>query len=220
MAYELPDLPYAYTALEPYIDAETMHLHHDKHHKAYVDKLNEAVKDYPKYQKYDPEVLVTHWKKLPRAIQEVVRNNAGGDVNHTMFWTIMKKNGGGKPSGEIAKQINKDFKTFDKFKKAFNEAGTKRFGSGWVWLIVQNGKLVITTTPNQDSPLTNGSYPIFGFDLWEHSFYLKYHNKKDEYFDALWNVLNWDEIEQRFTRAKAIDQRKPVKTETQKQYGA
>ena len=219
MVYKLPALPYAYDALEPYISEEIMKLHHDKHHKAYIDKLNEVLKDYKKYQNYSPEVLVTNWRKMPKAIQDAVRNQGGGDVNHTLFWTLMKKDGGGSPTGNIAKQINKDFGTFDKFKKKFNEAGTKRFGSGWVWLIFVKDKLEIVSMPNQDSPLTNGDYPILGNDLWEHSFYLQYYNEKDKYLEAWWHVVNWDTVNARFQKAKLIATRKPKKTTVQKQYG-
>lgn len=219
MAYKLPDLPYAYNALEPHISEEIMKLHHDKHHKAYVDKLNEALKDYPKYQNYSPEVLVTNWKKMPKAVQDAVRNQGGGDVNHTLFWNLMKKDGGGSPTGDIAKQINKDFSTFDKFKKKFNEAGTKRFGSGWVWLIFVKDKLEIVTLPNQDSPLTNGDVPILGNDVWEHAYYLQYENKRDDYLEAWWNVVNWDTANAQFHKAKLVSARKPSKTIVQKQYG-
>jgi len=219
MAYKLPELPYAYDALEPHISEEIMKLHHDKHHKAYVDKLNEALKDYPRYSGYAPEILVKNWKKMPKAVQDAVRNQGGGDVNHTLFWNLMKANGGGTPTGDIAKQITKDFGTFDKFKKKFNEAGTKRFGSGWVWLIYQKDKLEIVTLPNQDSPLTNGDVPILGNDVWEHAYYLQYENKRDEYLEAWWNVVNWDTINSQFHKAKLASARKPNKTVTQKQYG-
>jgi Fe-Mn family superoxide dismutase len=219
MAYKFPDLPYSYDALEPYIDEETMHLHHDKHHKSYIDKLNEALKDYPQYNKYDPEVLVTNWKKLPKAIQDSVRNQGGGVVHHSLFWTFMKKDGGGPPTGELAKQINKDFGSFDKFKKKFNEVGTKRFGSGWVWLIYNKEKLQIVSLPNQDSPLTNGDIPIMGNDLFEHAYYLKYYNERDKYLEAWWNVINWEVIDARFHKAKVFSAHKLPKTTIKKQYG-
>ena len=219
MTYKLPDLPYAYDALEPHIDEETMRLHHDKHHRAYVDKLNEAVKDYPKYSKYNPEILVTNWKKMPKAIQDSIRNNGGGTVNHTLFWNMMSPAGGGNPTGEIAKQINTDFGTFDKFKKKFNEAGTKRFGSGWVWLIYPKDKLEIISLPNQDSPLTNGDIPIIGVDIWEHAYEPQYCSERGKYIDAWWNVVNWDTVNTQFHKAKLIAVRKPIKTVVQKQYG-
>ena len=210
MPFSLPELPYSYSALEPHIDAETMKLHHDKHHQAYVDKLNEALKNYPKYYKYTPEILVRNYKKLPLSIQEGIRNQGGGDVNHTMFWTLMKKNGGGKPVGALADQINKDFDSFEKFKKEFEEAGTKHFGSGWVWLIFLNGDLKIVTLPNQDNPITTGNYPIMGLDLWEHSYYILYHNRRDDYLKALWNVLDWQEINRRFETSRLFTQMNSV----------
>lgn len=214
MAFELPELPYAYNALEPHIDEETMKLHHNKHHQAYVDKLNEALKDYPALQKYPVETLVTNWKKMPKAVQEAIRNQGGGDANHTMFWNIMSENGGGSPVGQLSKQINEDFGSFVKFKEAFNEAGTKQFGSGWVWLIFTD-KLKIVSTPNQDSPLTDGNYPIIGNDVWEHAYYIRHQNRRDAYLKAWWNVVNWPEAEKRFTKAKFVSSRKGVR----KQYG-
>ena len=210
MPFSLPELPYSYTALEPYIDAETMKLHYAKHHQSYVDKLNEALKDYPKYYKYTPEILVRNYKKLPLSIQEAVRNQGGGDVSHTMFWTLMKKNGGGNPIGVLAEQINKNFDSFVKFKREFEEAGTKHFGTGWVWLIFLDGRLKIVTLPNQDNPITNGNYPIMGLDLWEHSYYILYHNRRDDYLKALWNVLDWQEINQRFETSRLFTQMNPV----------
>jgi Fe-Mn family superoxide dismutase len=218
MAYKLPDLPYAFDALEPSISEETMRLHYTKHHRAYVDKLNEALKDYPKYSKYAPEVLVSNWKKLPKAIQEAVRNQGGGHVNHSLFWTLMKKDGS-DPTGNISVQINKDFGSFEKFKKKFNEAGTKQFGSGWVWLIYVGTKLRIITTPNQDSPLTNGDWPIMGIDGWEHAWAYQWKNEKDKYYKAIWNVWNWTVIDQRFKKAQFFADKKPVKSEVRKQYG-
>jgi Fe-Mn family superoxide dismutase len=218
MLYNLPELSYSFDSLEPFIDALTLKIHYTKHHQGYVDKLNEALKDYPKYQKYPVEVLVANWKKLPKAIQDAVRNQGGGHANHTMFWTIMKS-GGGNPTGELAIQINKDFGSFDKFQKKFNEAGTKFFGSGWVWLVFVENKLRIAALPNQDSPLINGDFPIMGNDLWEHAYYLKYHNKRDEYLDAWWNVLNWEAVGRRYQQAKVIAVKKPIKNVVQKQFG-
>lgn len=218
MEHKLPDLPYAYDALEPYLSEEAMHLHHDKHHQAYIDKLNEALKSYPKYQNYTSEVLITNWKKVPKALQDSVRNQGGGDVNHTMFWTMLTPKSSKTPGGEIANQINKDFETFEKFKKKFIEAAGKQFGSGWVWLTYVDNKLKITTLPNQDSPLTLGDYPIMNMDLWEHSWAYQYKNEKDKYFDAIWNVWNWPTINQRFAKAKIIASHKPKKTVIQKQY--
>jgi Fe-Mn family superoxide dismutase len=205
--------------LEPYIDEETMHLHHDKHHQAYIDKLNKALEPYPKYKNYTSDVLVTNWKKLPKALQEAVRNQGGGDVNHTIFWTLMKEKGGGSPIGDLANQITKDFKSFEQFKKKFNELAGKHFGSGWVWLTFVDDKLKISTLPNQDTPLTGGDYPIMGNDLWEHAWAYQYKNEKDKYFEAIWHVWNWSVINQRFVKAKGIAIRKPKKNVIKKQYG-
>ena len=219
MAYILPKLPYAYDSLEPYIDEKTMRLHYDKHYKGYVDKLNESLKNYPKYQKYSPEVLVANWKKLPKAIQDDVRNQGGGVLNHSIFWTLMKRNSGGSPSGKISEQINSDFGSFEKFTKKFNETGIKRFGSGWIWLIFSREKLQILSLPNQDNPLTNGDIPIIGIDVWEHAYYLNYENDRAEYLEKWWNVVNWDVVNQRFEQAMVMSARKPNKNEVKKQYG-
>jgi superoxide dismutase, Fe-Mn family len=217
--YLLPELPYAYDALEPYIDKEIMKLHHDIHHQVYVDKLNKALKDYPKYIKYNPEILVANWKKLPKAIQESVRNFGGGHINHSLLWSLMAKNKDEKPAGNIISQINTDFVSLDKFKNKFNEAGVNLFGSGWVWLIYTNKRLKITTSLNQDSPLTNGDWPIIGQDVWEHAYYLQYYNKRNEYLDSWWNVVNWSMVEKRFNIAKNLSERKSIKSELKKQYG-
>ncbi|BAZ82881.1 superoxide dismutase [Sphaerospermopsis kisseleviana CS-549] len=203
---ELPPLPYAYDALEPHIDARTMQFHHDKHHAAYVNNLNKALDKYPELKNKTVEQLLQNLDNVPADIRTTVRNNGGGHVNHSMFWKIMKPNGGGEPTGEIATAINDNFGSFADFKKQFNEAGAGRFGSGWVWLVRnKNGKLEITTTANQDSPLMEGKYPIFGNDVWEHAYYLKYQNRRPEYLDAWWNVVNWDEINQRFADASKIE---------------
>ncbi|QYO68375.1 superoxide dismutase [Leptolyngbya sp. 7M] len=199
MAHNLAPLPYDYAALEPYIDAQTMQLHHDKHHAAYVNNLNNALANYSDLQAKSVEELVTDLNAVPEAIRTAVRNNGGGHVNHTMFWQIMRPNGGGEPTGALGDAISSTFGDFDTFKQRFNEAGTKHFGSGWVWLVISPEQtLQITTTPNQDSPLTTGAKPIFGNDVWEHAYYLKYQNRRPEYLDAWWNVLNWEEIERRF----------------------
>ncbi|MGI8968066.1 MAG: superoxide dismutase [Chloroflexota bacterium] len=199
MPFEVPPLPYAYNALEPHIDEETMHLHHDKHHQAYVTNLNAALEKHPEFQNQSAEELVTNLNKVPDDIRTAVRNNGGGHVNHSMFWEIMKPNGGGAPTGAIAQAINEAFGSFDAFKQQFNDAGTKRFGSGWAWLIRgRDGKLTIISSANQDSPLIEGAKPILGNDVWEHAYYLKYQNRRPEYLNAWWNVVNWDEINRRF----------------------
>ncbi len=202
MAYELPPLPYDYAALEPYIDEATMKLHHDKHHQTYVTNLNGAVEKHPDLGKKTPEELLEDLSSVPDDVRAVVRNNGGGHVNHTMFWQIMKPNGGGEPMGEIADQIKTDFGSFEDFKKLFNETTAKQFGSGWGWLVFDGGKLKIVTTPNQDNPISQGQYPILGNDVWEHAYYLKYQNKRPDYLAAWWNVVNWDEVNKRFATAK------------------
>jgi len=199
MAYELPPLPYDYSALEPYIDTQTMQLHHDKHHQAYVTAVNNALKDQSQFASLPIEDLIRRLNEVPESIRTVVRNNGGGHVNHSMFWQIMKPNGGGEPTGAIASAIQSAFGSFDAFKTAFNDAGVKRFGSGWAWLILDSsGKLQITSTANQDSPFTDGNYPVMGNDVWEHAYYLKYQNRRPDYLNAWWNVVNWDEISRRY----------------------
>ena len=202
MAYEVPPLPYDYSALEPYIDAETMKLHHDKHHAAYVNNLNAAIEKHPELGKQKPEDLLRKLSEIPEDIRAAVRNNGGGHVNHTMFWTIMKPKGG-EASGKIAEQIKKDFGSLEDFKKLFNETTAKQFGSGWGWLIWEGGKLKIITSANQDNPISQGHFPILGNDVWEHAYYLKYQNRRPEYLAAWWNVVNWDEVNKRFEHAKA-----------------
>jgi Fe-Mn family superoxide dismutase len=204
MAFELPPLPYDYTALEPYIDEQTMHLHHDKHHQAYVTNLNNALQGQSQFENLAIVDLMRHINEVPENIRTAVRNNGGGHVNHSMFWQIMKPNGGGEPSGVLAQAITQAFGSFDQFKAAFNDAGTKRFGSGWAWLVQDNtGKLKVISTANQDSPLMDGHYPIMGNDVWEHAYYLKYQNRRGDYLNAWWNVLNWDEIAKRFDQARS-----------------
>jgi Fe-Mn family superoxide dismutase len=200
VAFELPPLPYDYAALEPTIDAETMKLHHDKHHQAYVNALNGAVEKHPELGKKTAEELIKDLNSIPEDVRAVVRNNGGGHVNHSMFWTIMKPNGGGPPTGKIADLIKSDFGSFDDFKKLFNETTAKQFGSGWGWLIFDGGKLKVVTTPNQDNPITQGHVPILGNDIWEHAYYLKYNNRRPDYLAAWWNVVNWDEINKRFDK--------------------
>ena len=203
MAFELPPLPYDYNALEPYIDTQTMQLHHDKHHQTYVTNLNNALKD-SEFASLQPEQVLQRLNEVPDAVRTAVRNNGGGHVNHTMFWQIMKPNGGGEPTGAIANAITSSFGSFDAFKTAFNDAGVKQFGSGWAWVTLgQDGKLQISSTPNQDSPLLNGAYPILGNDVWEHAYYLKYQNRRPEYLSNWWNVVNWDEINKRYAQAQS-----------------
>lgn len=198
MAHEVPPLQYDYSALEPYIDTQTMQLHHDKHHAAYVNNLNAALEKHSQLAGKPVEELIRNINSVPEDIRTAVRNNAGGHINHTMFWTIMKPNGGGDPNGDIADLIKGTFNGFENFKTKFNETGTKQFGSGWVWLVrAQSGEFKIISTANQDSPLMNGEYPIFGNDVWEHAYYLKYQNRRPEYLSAWWNVVNWEAINKR-----------------------
>jgi Fe-Mn family superoxide dismutase len=201
VAFELPPLPYDYAALEPTIDAETMKLHHDKHHQAYVNALNGAVEKHPELGKKTAEELIKDLNSIPEDVRAVVRNNGGGHVNHSMFWTIMKPGGGGPPTGKIGDAITRDFSSFDDFKKLFNETTAKQFGSGWGWLVSDAGKLKVVTTPNQDNPITQGHFPILGNDIWEHAYYLKYNNRRPDYLAAWWNVVNWDEVNKRFEQA-------------------
>lgn len=204
MAHELPPLPYDYAALEPHIDAQTMTLHHDKHHNTYVTNLNTAIEKHPELGSKSPEDLIRDLSGVPEDIRTAVRNNGGGHVNHTMFWAIMGPNGGGEPTGPIADAINQTFGSFDAFKEQFNAAGAARFGSGWVWLVRDSsGALSITSTANQDNPLSDGQFPILGNDVWEHAYYLKYQNRRPEYLGAWWNVVNWDEVNNRLQQASS-----------------
>ena len=198
MAHQLPPLPYAYDALEPHIDKETMTLHHDKHHATYVSNLNAALEKHPELASKSAEDLIRDLNAVPDDIRAAVRNNGGGHVNHTMFWTIMGPNKGGQPSGQLADAIRQTFGDLETFKKQFNEAGTKQFGSGWVWLAQGGGKLQIMSTPNQDNPLSQGLQPIMGNDVWEHAYYLKYQNRRADYLNAWWNVVDWDAVGKRF----------------------
>ncbi len=206
MAYEVPPLPYDYSALEPYIDTQTMHLHHDKHHAAYVTNLNAALEKFPDLQSKRGCDLLKDINAIPESIRTAVRNHGGGHVNHEMFWAIMKPNGGGSPSGQIQDAIKGAFGGFDNLKTKFNEAGAKLFGSGWVWVVSKGGKLDIITTPNQDSPFMQGYYPVFGNDVWEHAYYLKYQNRRPEYLAAWWNVVNWEAINKRLEQAARFKQ--------------
>ena len=203
MAYELPALPYAYNALEPTIDEETMHLHHDKHHQAYVNNLNAAIEKHPELGSKTPEELLKNLNSIPEDIKAAVRNNGGGHVNHTMFWEIMKSGSGGAPTGKLADAITAAFGSFDALKAAFNDAGVKRFGSGWTWLVkTSDGKLAVISTANQDNPMSEGHFPIIGNDVWEHAYYLKYQNKRPDYLAAWWNTVNWDAINARFEASR------------------
>ncbi|MGF1481113.1 MAG: Fe-Mn family superoxide dismutase [Cyanophyceae cyanobacterium] len=201
--FELPPLPYSYDALEPYIDAETMRFHHDKHHAGYTKNLNGAVSRYPELQSQSAEELLRNIDRLPEDIRTTVINNGGGYVNHKMFWEIMSPNGGGNPTGAIATAIDDIFGSFEAFQEAFNNAGSQRFGSGWAWLVADGGTLKVMNTLNQDSPLMSGMYPIMGNDVWEHAYYLKYRNNRGEYLKQWWNTLNWDEVNRRYEQAIA-----------------
>ncbi len=202
MAYEVPPLPYDYAALEPHIDEATMRLHHDKHHQAYVTNLNAAIEKHPELSGKSPEDLLKDLAAVPDDIRPAVRNNGGGHVNHTMFWQIMTPGGGGTPTGALAQAIDSAFGSFDAFKAQFNDAGVKRFGSGWTWLVkTSDGSLAVVSTANQDNPLSDGQFPIMGNDVWEHAYYLQYQNVRPKYLEAWWNTVNWPEITRRFEQA-------------------
>jgi Fe-Mn family superoxide dismutase len=197
MPYSVPPLPYDYNALEPHIDEQTMRIHHDKHHGAYVNNLNAALEKHPELQSKSAEELIEAINTVPEDIRTAVRNNGGGHVNHTMFWEIMGPKKGGAPTGAIADAIKTSFGSFDSFKTQFADAGAKRFGSGWAWLLDVGGKLTIESTANQDSPLMEGKKPLLGLDVWEHAYYLKYQNRRPDYITAWWNVVNWDAVNKR-----------------------
>jgi Fe-Mn family superoxide dismutase len=200
--FKLPPLPYAYDALEPYIDAETMHIHHDAHHKAYVDNLNKALASHPDIARQGIVDILANIQSVPENIRTAVLNNGGGHANHTMFWQIMGPKAGGKPAGELARAIDEAFGGFDAFQKQLSEAGIRQFGSGWGWLVLSEGKLKVHSTPNQNSPYLKHEHPIMGIDVWEHAYYLKYRNKRPEYVKQWWNVVNWDTVAERYNRAK------------------
>jgi Superoxide dismutase len=203
MAHELPPLPYDYNALEPHIDEQTMRIHHDKHHAAYVNNLNAALEGHPDLAQKSIEELLQNLDSVPENIRTAVRNNGGGHYNHTLFWEIMKPGGAKEPSGELAAAINEAFGSFEAFKEAFSKAAATRFGSGWAWLVVtKDGKLAVTSTPNQDTPVMDGDPPILGLDVWEHAYYLKYQNRRPDYIAAWWNVVNWDEVAARYQAAR------------------
>ncbi len=197
MAFELPDLPYDYNALEPHIDEQTMRIHHDKHHAAYVTKVNAAIAEHSDVESSDIDALIKGLANVPEAIRGAVRNNGGGHANHSMFWQVMSPGGGGAPGGAVGEAITSTFGSFDSFKEKFAAAGAGRFGSGWAWLVDAGGSLAIESTANQDSPLTDGKTPLLGVDVWEHAYYLKYQNRRPDYISAWWNVVNWDEVNRR-----------------------
>ena len=201
MAYTLPPLPYAYNALEPHIDARTMEIHHTKHHQAYINNVNGAIAG-TDLEKLPVEQLISDLKKVPEDKRTVVRNNGGGHANHTLFWTVMAPSAGGAPTGDLAAAITSTFGSYDTFKEQFAKAATTRFGSGWAWLSLDKGKLVVESTANQDSPLMEGRTPILGLDVWEHAYYLNYQNRRPDYITAFWNVVNWNEVAKRFAAGK------------------
>lgn len=199
--FTLPKLPYDFGALEPYIDAQTMEIHHDKHHAAYVNNLNAALEKHPKWQGKDLETLLFSLNQMPESLATQVRNNAGGHVNHSMFWLMLTNNDVYDPRGPVAQEIKKTFGSFEKFQDQFNTAAKSVFGSGWAWLVVaQNGQLQITTTPNQDNPIVDGKLPILGLDVWEHAYYLKYQNRRPDYINAWWHVVNWERVEENYEK--------------------
>jgi Fe-Mn family superoxide dismutase len=202
MAHTLPPLPYDFAALEPTIDAQTMQIHHDKHHQAYVNNLNAALDKHPELHNKSLEELLRQLNTVPEDIRTTVRNNGGGHHNHSLFWTIMAPRAGGEPSGKLADAIKKTFGDFAKLKETVTNAGVTRFGSGWAWLTVMGGKLEVSSTANQDSPLMEGKTPILGLDVWEHAYYLKYQNRRPDYAAAWWNVVNWPEVQKRFEAAQ------------------
>src|SRR6478736_1870866 len=202
MGYEVPNLTYGYDALEPHIDEQTMRIHHDKHHQAYVDKANAALEGTEWADKPVEEVL-KNLSSLPQDKQGPVRNNAGGHANHSLFWSILGPSGGGVPSGDLGSAIDNAFGSFDAFKQKMVDAGVNRFGSGWAWLVLDNGQLAVTSSANQDSPISDGQTPLLGIDVWEHAYYLKYQNKRPDYIDAWWNVVNWPAVAERYASARA-----------------
>lgn len=200
--FTLPKLPYAYDALEPHIDAKTMEIHHTKHHQTYIDKLNAALEKYPNLQEKTVEELISDLSAIPEDIRTAVRNHGGGHANHSLFWMILGPNAGGEPTGTVATAIEESFSDFKTFQEQFAAAAAGQFGSGWAWLVNNNGKLEIVATPNQDSPLSQGKTPILGLDVWEHAYYVKYLWNRPEYVKSWWNIVNWEEVEKRFTDTK------------------
>lgn len=197
MTYQLPQLRYAYNALEPYIDEATMTIHHTKHHQGYIDNLNKALKD-TEHEGKSISDIIKNLGSLPESIRTAVRNNGGGHFNHSIYWETMGPGAGGKPNGRLADQIDKAFGSFEAFQEAFEEAGKTQFGSGWAWLVIDGDKLAVAKTPNQDNPLTEGKFPLLGADVWEHAYYLKYQNRRPEYLKSFWHVVSWDEVHKRF----------------------
>ena len=202
MAFELPPLPYPHDALEPVIDTKTMEIHHGKHHAAYVTNLNKALESLPDMQKVPIEKLIANLAQVPDAVRPAVRNNGGGHFNHTMFWSLMKKGGGGEPHADLGHAISEAFGSFATFKTNFAAAGVSRFGSGWAWLLVRDGKLVIESTPNQDSPVMDGGKPVLGLDVWEHAYYLKYQNRRPDYIEAWWSIVDWSKAADHYATAR------------------
>lgn len=202
MAFTLPELPYDHDALVPHIDEETMHLHHGKHHATYVNNANAALEKHPELADKTVEELLSDLNAVPEDIRTAIRNNAGGHANHSLFWEILSPNGGGEPTGDIKEAIAEAFGSFEEFKSQFAAAAAGRFGSGWAWLVVDEGKLEVTSTPNQDSPLSEGKTPVLGLDVWEHAYYLNYKNVRADYIKAFWNLVNWEEVNKRFAAAK------------------
>lgn len=200
--HELPALSYAFNALEPHFDALTMEIHHDRHHATYVNNLNAALEGHEELASKSVEELIADLNALPESIRTAVRNNGGGHANHSLFWEILSSNGGGEPVGELGAAINEAFGSYEEFKKLFADAAVKRFGSGWAWLALKDGKLLVTSTANQDSPIMEGATPIIGLDVWEHAYYLKFQNKRPDYIGAFWNVVSWDEANKRYLAAK------------------
>lgn len=202
MAFTLPPLPYPTNALEPFIDAKTMEIHHTKHHQAYINNANAKLEGHPELASKSAEEIISNLAAVPEDIRTVIRNNAGGHANHTLFWTILAPHTGEEPSGELAEAINSTFGSLATFKEKLSAAAAGRFGSGWGWLSVDKGKLIIESTPNQDSPLMEGRTPILGIDVWEHAYYLHYQNRRPDYLAAIWNVINWKEVARRYAAAK------------------
>lgn len=200
--FTLPDLPYGYDALEPFISSNIQHLHHDKHHQTYVDNLNKAIAKYPEWENKKIEEIIIDYASAPDDIKNVLRNHGGGHYNHSMFWEMMSPKKEQQPSGNLLDKINEGFGDYESFKKQFSEQAVKIFGSGWQWLVMEQGKLSLVSTPNQDSPLTQGKIPILGLDVWEHAYYLQYYNKRPDYVEAWWHVANWEDAEKRFEKAK------------------
>lgn len=202
MAYKLPELPYAYDALEPHIDKETMEIHHTKHHNTYITNVNNALEGHAELASKSVEELISDLNAVPEDIRTAVRNNGGGHANHSLFWTLLSPNGGGEPTGTLAEAIDNKFGSFNEFKEEFANAAKTRFGSGWAWLVLDNGELSVMSTPNQDSPLMEGKTPLLGLDVWEHAYYLNYQNRRPDYISAFFNVVNWDEVQKLYTENK------------------